>query len=141
MSIRSLTTLTVVTALLAIIAGSTPGNHFLQLRWWIYEAFLLIVVASIQISYSIKSSKPEPIGNPAESRRGIPFPEILSATIAAAAWGLVTPGSALQALLKGQTAMVTAACITIGGATLVSLIAPTLTQGSRTPKNPKAAKG
>lgn len=123
------------TALVAIVAAAKSHNQFLALRWWVYAVFLAIVIASVQVSYSARKAKPLPKGGVSAGRqRTVPVAEILSATIAAAAWGLVSPGSGLQVMLKGDTATITMACITIGGAALVTLITPTLRGGSNTPK-------
>jgi hypothetical protein len=116
-------------------SGSYP---YLPLRWWAYAAFLLVVAVSIQISYRAKVSKPEPVGA-TDRKRVIPLPEILSALIAAAAWGLIMPGSALQSRLTGDTATVVTACIAFGGAALLALMSPTLTKGSHTGSAPPVA--
>jgi hypothetical protein len=123
------------TALIAVVAASkSQDDQYLAVRWWVYAAFLVVVVASVEISYRIKVSQPAPVGVDQTRHRLFPFLEILSATIAAAAWGLVAPGSGLQTMLQGETATIAVACITIGGAALISLIAPALTKGSNTPK-------
>lgn len=121
------------TALIAIIAAAKSRDHYLAVRWWVYAVFLVVVVASSEISYRVKASQPQPVGVAENRRRRFPFLEILSATIAAAAWGLAAPGSGLQIMLHGETATIAMACITIGGAALLSLIAPFLTKGSNTP--------
>lgn len=122
------------TALIAVIAASKSPDHYLAVRWWVYAAFLVIVVASVEVSYLVKVSRPVPVGVHQDRRRRLPFPEILSATVAAAAWGLVAPGSGLQVMLRGGIATIAMACISIGGAALLSLMAPALTQGSNTPR-------
>ena len=122
------------TALIAVVAASKSSDQYLAVRWWIYAAFLVIVVASIETSYLAKVSQPKPVGVDQDRHRKFPFLEILSATIAAAAWGLVAPGSGLQIMLQGETATIAVACITIGGAALISLMVPALTKGSNTPK-------
>jgi hypothetical protein len=121
------------TALIAVVAAGKSADQYLALRWWIFGVFLFIVAASIEISYVAKVTKPQPVGVAQDRRRSLPLLEILSATIAAAAWGVVAPGSGLQVTLHGDTATIAMACITIGGAALISLIAPGLTRGSNTP--------
>jgi hypothetical protein len=120
------------TALIAIIAAAKSVDHYLTLRWGAYVAFLAIVVASAQISFSAKKPTATPVDGTANGQRKIPLLEIMSAVTAAAAWGLAAPGSGLQVMLRGESATLTVACITIGGAALVSLMAPYLTRGSNT---------
>jgi hypothetical protein len=59
-----------------------------------------------------------------------------AALIAASAWGLAMPGSALNTELSGNVAKITAASIAIGGSALLALVSMGLTKPSSTTTKP-----
>ncbi len=129
------------TGFVGIIAALKSQGGYLPLRWSAYGAFLLLVIASVQVSYHAKAAGPGHVDSRGRSlQRSMPVPEILSAALAAAAWGLIMPGSALQARLSGNTSTIVTACILFGGGALVALLAPTLMCGSNIPKTARTPR-
>lgn len=119
------------TAVVAVVAGLKAGDY-LPFRWAAFFAFLLLTGASIYISYLTKDVSSSPTLAKTNKRR-FPFMEVGAALIAAVAWGLAMPGSALNTTLKGNDATLAAAALTIGGAAGLSLLTPWLTKGSKPP--------
>ena len=70
---------------------------------------------SVIISYETKYKPPaRPLAQ--ENKRSFPLVETLAFLVAAVAWGLAMPGSALNTTLKGNSGAIAAAAIIIGGA-------------------------
>jgi hypothetical protein len=88
----------------------TP-NQLPALRWVFFVGFLLATAAAVWLAYLSKRT----VGK----RRRIPVTEILVATIAAAAWGLVMPANPLTIGVSPQTATIATAAISIVGAGVV----------------------
>jgi hypothetical protein len=126
------------TAAIAVVAGLKTGEY-LPFRWGAFVLFLALTAASIYISYVTKdvSSSPQLAK---QNKRSFPVIETVAAIVAAVAWGLAMPGSALNTLLKGNDGALAAAAITITGAAVLSLLAPWLTKGSKPPSPAKAAQ-
>lgn len=104
------------TALLAgIVATIEPGESPRStLRWWIYAAALVAIIAFLGISY-VRNRAPR-------TTRKFPWAGTLAACVAFAAWGLVMPGSPLSVELSGDDLTIWTVILTIGGAFLVGLI-------------------
>src|SRR3989442_13655872 len=99
-------------------------NQLLALRWWFFAGFLGATLAAVWIGYWVKRSQTK--------KRRIPVPEILAATIAAAAWGLVMPGNPGAVRLSTQATTIATAAISIVGAGLVVPLSTLLTGPSET---------
>jgi hypothetical protein len=124
------------------VAGLKPTEH-LPFRWGAFAVFLLLTGASILITYQHKTASSDPT-LAEENKRALPVIELTAGLIAAVAWGLAMPGSALDTVLTGDNATITAAAITITGAAVLCLMTPWLTKGSTPPaKKPEddEAKG
>jgi hypothetical protein len=131
------------TALLALVVATLDGaplphdtRAYLPLRWWIYGAFLAVIVAAVWLGYYRATRGPS--GLRPSNRRRIPLPELASALIAGASWGLVMPGGPLNAQLSdaagGVGRALATGCIVIGAGAVLSFVqAPQLRGGSRTP--------
>jgi hypothetical protein len=107
-----------VSGVVALIAdGTKAAEQYVPLRWWLYGvtcAFIAVWVVGGYYSLGKKG---------AGRRRIFPFAEVLTATTAFGAWGLVMPESPLRTQLDGTTEGVTTLCITFGAAALVYLMA------------------
>jgi hypothetical protein len=120
--------LSAYTAAIGVVAGLKAGNY-LTFRWGAFAVFLVVTAASIIISYETKyTSSSQQLAK--ENKRRLPTIEIVAALVAAVAWGLAMPGSALNTTLKGNDGAIAAAAIVISGATVLSLLTPWLTKGS-----------
>jgi hypothetical protein len=121
------------TAIVGITIGAVDVAHphsYLTFRWLCFAAFLVFTVLSITVAYNRRANGPE---GPVDRRR-FPWAEGGAAVIAAAAWGLVMPGSPLNVQLTGTVWTLTAASITIGSAAVLALLfAPQLKTGTSSP--------
>jgi short subunit fatty acids transporter len=97
-----------------------------------FAVFLIVTTVSIHSSYQTKY-KLTALSLAKENKRRFPMVEIVSGLVAAIAWGLAMPGSALNTTLSGNDGAIAAAAIVIGGATVLSLLTPVLTTGSTPP--------
>jgi hypothetical protein len=129
------------------IAGANAEGKYLPFRWAAFAVFILATVSTVIVSYTLKRRSPGPVGVEAAAQtskpRPVPWAEMFAAAIAAAAWGLAMPGSALNTQLSGNPARITAGSIAIGGAALLSVVSLFLTKPSNsntvtTPPNPQS---
>jgi hypothetical protein len=132
--------LSAYTALVAafIAALKSDQKQYLPLRWWVYAAFLVLTALAVIRAYVTKKRSvtggQATAGLLAQSGPGgrrFPEIELISALVAAAAWGLVTPGSPLTAQLSDDSQLFVIPTITIGTVAALSLLVSPLTQGSR----------
>lgn len=126
------------TAAVAVVAGLKTGEY-LPFRWGAFVVFLALTAASIYVSYVTKDVSSSSV-LAKQNKRLFPVIETVAAMVAAVAWGLAMPGSALNTLLKGNDGALAAAAITITGAAVLSLLAPWLTKGSKPPSPDPAAE-
>jgi len=119
------------TAVVGVVAGLKAGDY-LPFRWGAFVVFLLLTCASLLISYLTKEVSSDP-ALAKKNKRSYPVVEMVAAMVAAVAWGLAMPGSALNTTLKGNDGAIAAAAITISGAAVLSLLTPWLTKGSNPP--------
>lgn len=128
--------LTAYTALIGVAVGAADPRHpgaYLPFRWGAYGVFLGVTAAAVWVAYLRKSRGPQGPRDPV-NRRSVPLAELLSALIAAGAWGLAMPGSAFNIQIGGTTRVLATASIVIGAAALLTLLfAPQLKSGTKTP--------
>lgn len=107
------------TALVGIIASTVDetekGGQWLPLRWWVFAAGAVLVLVWFAMVYRSQ--------RPSKARRRQAFYGAGAGLVAFGAWGLVMPGSPLGERLTGATLTITLACISIGGAVVVSFLA------------------
>ena len=127
------------TAAVGVVAGLKAGNY-LPFRWGAFVVFLVLTGASILVSYLTKDVSSDP-ALAKKNKRSYPVIEMVAALVAAVAWGLAMPGSALNTALKGNDGAVAAAAITITGAAVLSLLTPWLTKGAANPPQQKPTGG
>jgi hypothetical protein len=118
------------TGFLAVVAGlaaptdanPTPDQ---EIGW---RLILLIVLVVATIGYVLaKYSSEKDADDP------FPWAVLLATTIAAAAWGLATPGSWLFATLEGNAKVIVPAGIGAGGALALAALTPLLRKGTQPP--------
>jgi len=123
-------TLAGYTAIVGVVIGTikvtdadpTP-DQLLGLRWGLFGGFLTFTIIAVVASYTRKR-----VG--AQHRR-FPLIEVLAATIAAAAWGLVMPGNPLVVEMSAQATTIATTVITIVGGGLVGSLSVPLAQPSK----------
>jgi hypothetical protein len=104
-----------------IVSTNTAKDDHAALRWWVFGvAAALVVVTLLAGFYRNKSA----------TGRAFPFVETVAATIAFAAWGLAMPGSPLSIDVTGDDLTIATAVIALGGAFMVTLVAPTIAKKS-----------
>jgi hypothetical protein len=124
------------------ITGVHAVDKYIPFRWGVFAAFLVLTFVTILVSYTTKKNSAAPIGVSATADgkknqpRKLPGLEMSAALIAASAWGLAMPGSALNTELSGNVAKITAASIAIGGSALLALVSMGLTKPSSTTTKP-----
>jgi hypothetical protein len=115
------------TALVGVTVGALSLDRpadYLPFRWAIFVVFLLITGVSVLTGYRRGAET---------ALRRVPVAEMLAAVVAGAAWGLVMPGSPLNAQISGTARTLTIAAITIGAAAVLTLLsAPQLKTGATT---------
>ena len=105
------------TAAVALVQPLIQGSagSYLPLRWSLFAVFLVLTPVSVCAIYLRKRAS-------TSERRRFPGAELLSSTVAFAAWGLVLPGSALSAQVAPHLLAVVLGLITIGAAFFLSVI-------------------
>jgi hypothetical protein len=137
------------TAAIGLLTGiSASSGKYLPFRWSAFALFLIITGVSVELSYTLKRKSPGPVGVTAANAaadnphpkppRTIPALEIFAALLAATAWGLAMPGSALNTQLTGNVATISAGAIAIGGAAILALVSLFLPKASKTTTATKA---
>jgi hypothetical protein len=92
--------------------------------------FLGVTAAAVWVAYLRKSRSPQGPRDPV-NRRSVPLAELLSALVAAGAWGLAMPGSAFNIQIGGTTRVLATASIVIGAAALLTLLRATAQVGNQ----------
>jgi len=117
------------TAIVGVVVGTIKVTHadpspnqLVGLRWGLFGGFLAFTSLAVVGSYLRKR---------ADARhRKLPFLEVLAATIAAAAWGLVMPGNPLVVDMSAQVTTIATTIITIVGGGIVASLSVPLAQPS-----------
>lgn len=115
------------TGLTAIIVSTIESgdSQHLALRWGIYAVGLAAIAAWLCSGYLWRRAS--------DRHRRFPLLEVLTATVAFAAWGLVMPGSPLAAELGGgSTLTIWTAIITVAGGLVVAMLTSPLKKGAKT---------
>jgi hypothetical protein len=110
------------TAIVAVISAAlveSAAGDYLPLRWWLFGGFCAATAISVATGYH--TSK-----DPASSRR-FPWLEIVSASLAFAAWGLAMPESPLFFILENPVLPITVGLIVVITAFVITgFVAPFL---------------
>ena len=116
------------TALIGIVLAANIGTAYGPFRWSAYGAFVALAVLAPIVLFKHRTA-----GSDKESRT-LPILECLTAAVAAAAWGLVMPGSPLTMILKGNASVFATTAILVGAAAVIGLASQRL--GTANSKNP-----
>ena len=111
----------VVTEIVGTI--SAGDDERLSLRWIVFAAGVAGTVAYLLISY-VRAR---------HTTRSRPFPgqELIAATVAFAAWGLVMPGSPLMSALSDDDSRIWSAIITAAAVALLGLLGGNLAKPAK----------
>ena len=116
------------TTLIGIVLATNIGAAYSQFRWSAYGAFVALAISAPLVVYRHR------VATSSKQKRIFPIEECLVAGLAAAAWGLVMPGSPLGIVLKGNALVFATTAIIVGAATVIGFATPVL--GSANRKNP-----
>ena len=121
------------TAVVGVVLAANIGSGYGPFRWSAYAAFVALAVLAPPVAlYKHRSAA---VGGDC---RKLPIPECLTAGVAAAAWGLVMPGSPLTMVYKGNALVFATTAILVGATAALGLASQRLaTANKRVP--PKAA--
>ena len=103
------------TALIGIVLAANIGTAYGPFRWSAYGAFVALAVLAPIVLFKHRTA-----GSDKESRT-LPILECLTAAVAAAAWGLVMPGSPLSMILKGNASVFATTAILVSAAAMIGL--------------------
>lgn len=96
-------------------------DELLGWRWIVFAGLLLFAVGALLVSYYTKEPRPN----------RFPTAELAGTFVAAAAWGLATPGSVLFAELDQPERSFVPALIGAVGIGILAVMAPMLKRGAR----------
>jgi hypothetical protein len=116
------------TTLIGIVLAANIGAAYSEFRWSVYSAFVALAILAPLVVYRNR------VARSSKQKRVFPIEECLVAGLAAAAWGLVMPGSPLGIALKGNALVFTTTAIVLGAATVIGFATPVLGTANR--KNP-----
>jgi hypothetical protein len=134
---------TAVIGIVTAVTDPSTGNY-LPFRCWAAGVFVVLTAAAVLVSYRSKAAVASPAG-PAATRtvprpfrrlmivqqgRAVPVPELISAVVAAAAWGAAMPGGPLSVAFTGPVQAITTCSTAVLGAVVVSFLAGQLTNGA-----------
>lgn len=104
------------TTLVGIVLAADIGSGYSVFRWTAYGIFIVLAVLAPFVIYKRRVKDKDAEG---KDIRLVPAWECLATGLAAAAWGLVMPGSPLSIVLQGDALVFTTAGIALGTATLL----------------------
>jgi hypothetical protein len=119
------------TAVVGVVLAANIGAGYGAFRWSAYGSFIVLAVLAPFMLFRRRTAAS------GKDTRKVPIPECLAAGVAAAAWGLVMPGSPLGMVLKGNALVLATTAILVGSATALGLATQQL--GTANSKNPAAA--
>ena len=103
------------TAVIGVVLASDIGSGYGPFRWSAFGAFVVLAVLAPVVFFRNRASESD------KNTRHAPYFECVTAGAAAAAWGLVMPGSPLAMIFKGNALVFATTAILVGGATVVGL--------------------
>ena len=116
------------TAVIGIVLAANIGSAYGAFRWSAYGAFVALAVLAPIVLFKRRTAASD------KESRTLPILECLTVAIAAAAWGLVMPGSPLTTILKGNASVFATTAIVVGAAAVIGLASQRL--GTANSKNP-----
>ena len=120
------------TAVIGVVLAANIGPAYGPFRWSAYGTFIALAMLAPLVLFRHRTAA-------TSGGRPLPILECLTAGVAAAAWGLVMPGSPLIMIFKGNALVFATTAILVGTAAIIGLATQQLgTANSKTP-TPKAA--
>lgn len=119
------------TAVIGVVLASDIGSGYGPFRWSAFGTFVVLAVLAPVVFFRNRAAESD------KNTRHAPYFECVTAGVAAAAWGLVMPGSPLAMIFKGNALVFATTAILVGGATVVGLA----TQPLRTANGKNPAPG
>jgi hypothetical protein len=120
------------TAVIGVVLAANIGPTYGPFRWSAYGAFIALAMLAPLVLFRRRTAA-------TSGGRSLPTLECLTAGVAAAAWGLVMPGSPLIMIFNGNALVFATTAILVGAAAIIGLATQQLgTANSKTP-TPKAA--
>jgi hypothetical protein len=116
------------TAVIGVVLAANIGLAYRPFRWAAYGAFVALAVLTPIVLFKHRT-----VASGKDCRK-LPMPECLTAGVAAAAWGLVMPGSPLTMIFKGNALVLATTAIVVGAAAVIGLATQGL--GTANGKNP-----
>jgi hypothetical protein len=116
------------TAVIGVVLASDIGSGYGPFRWSAFGVFVALAVLAPVVFFRNRAAESE------RDTRHAPYFECITAGVAAAAWGLVMPGSPLAMIFKGNALVFATTAILVGGATVVGLATQPLSTANG--KNP-----
>jgi hypothetical protein len=132
-------TLAAYTAVVGTVLAADIASQYGPFRWAIFGVFILLAFLAPMLAYRRPEASADGTG---ASRRTVPLLECAAAALAAAAWGLVMPGSPLTIVVDGNALIFATVSIVVGAAAVLSLAtkflgkANTIVPGAVPPTNP-----
>src|SRR5262249_8282916 len=108
------------TTLIGIVLAANIGVAYSQFRWSVYGVFVALAILAPYVVYRHR------VAGSSKQKRVFPVWECLVAGLAAAAWGLVMPGSPLGIVLKGNALVFSTTAIVLGATTAMGFATPVL---------------
>lgn len=109
------------TTLTGIVLSANLGTGYAPFRWSAYAVFVALAVAAPVAQYRHQVGQVRSTGH-----RSLPVQEGLATGLAAAAWGLVMPGTPLSTQMQGNALMLSTSSIALGTTVLLGLFTRTL---------------
>lgn len=103
------------TAVIGVVLASDIGSGYGPFRWSAFGAFVALAMLAPGVFFRNRASESE------RNTRHAPYFECITAGVAAAAWGLVMPGSPLAMIFTGNALVFATTAILVSGATVVGL--------------------
>lgn len=119
------------TAVIGVVLASDIGSGYGPFRWSAFGVFVALAMLAPVVFFRNRAADSE------RNTRHAPYFECVTAGVAAAAWGLVMPGSPLAMIFKGNALVFATTAILVSGATVVGLA----TQPLRTANGKNPATG
>lgn len=124
-------TLAAYTTLVGVVLAGDVGQRYSQFRWAAYGAFVLLAFLAPLVNFRRSLMMTRDM-----EHRALPIQECFAATVAAAAWGLVMPGSPLSISIRGNALVFATTGIVVAAATLLAFATQVL--GTANGKNQHA---
>ncbi len=121
------------TAVVGVVLTANIGSTYGPFRWSAYATFVALAVLAPLVLFKQRSAATD------TKSRKLPVHECLMAAIAAAAWGLVMPGSPLTMVYKGNALVFATTAILVSSTSLVGLASQRLGTANSLNPLPEAA--